>query len=43
MGSVRSKALTLFMINYALGIKEISLQKINADSVEEFEIGNLIQ
>ena len=41
MGSVRSKALTLFMINYALGIKEISLQKINADSVEEFEIGNL--
>lgn len=41
MGSVRSKALALFMMNYSKGIYEINLAKISADSIESFEIGNL--
>ncbi|PJJ08825.1 uncharacterized protein DUF262 [Flavobacterium sp. 1] len=41
MGSVRAKSLALFMINYSQGIKEISLQKINAENVGNFESGSL--
>jgi hypothetical protein len=41
MGSVRAKSLALFMINYSQGIKEISLQKVDAENIENFEIGSL--
>jgi len=41
MKSVRAKALVLFMINYSKGVNSISLQKVNVDTIEEFEIGNL--
>ncbi|WP_064197820.1 MULTISPECIES: DUF262 domain-containing protein [Emticicia] len=41
MGSVRAKSLALFMINYYKGFKEISLDKIDSNYIESFEIGNL--
>ena len=41
MGSVRAKSLALFMINYSQGIKEISLDKIDSESVIKFEFGSL--
>jgi hypothetical protein len=41
MGSVRAKSLALFMINYSRGIKEIDLQRCEAETIEEFEIYNL--
>ncbi len=41
MGSVRAKSLALFMINYALGIKGISVYEINAENIESFELGSL--
>ena len=41
MGSVRAKALALFMINYSQGISKISLAKIDSESVGNFEFGSL--
>jgi hypothetical protein len=41
MGSVRAKSLALFMINHSLGIKEISLNKINVDDIEDFKFGSI--
>jgi len=41
MGSVRAKSLALFMISYSKGFKEISVQKINSEEIENFEFGYL--
>jgi hypothetical protein len=41
MKSVRAKALALFMINFSMGIKEISLQKVDVNSILDFDFGNL--
>lgn len=41
MGSVRAKSLALFMINYSKGFKEISVNKINSEEIENFEFGYL--
>jgi len=41
MGSVRAKALALFMINYAYGINNISVKKIDSEEIEKFELENL--
>lgn len=40
-GSVRSKALTLFMINNSLGISEINLKKVNADEIDKLVDGKV--
>lgn len=41
MGSVRAKALALFLINYYLGFRYLGLDKIDSQTIEKFEIGNL--
>jgi hypothetical protein len=41
MGSVRSKSLALFMINYSKGFDKISTSKINSEEIENFEFGYL--
>lgn len=41
MGSVRAKALALFLINYSMGISSITLEKIEMESIEHFGIRNL--
>lgn len=41
MGSVRAKALALFLINHYKGFTKVDLQKINFDSIESFEVGSL--
>jgi len=41
MGSVRSKSLAIFMINYSMGLQNINLNKIDVDSIEDFMFGSL--
>jgi hypothetical protein len=41
MGSVRSKSLALFMINYSKGFEKISVNKINSENIENFDFGYL--
>lgn len=41
MGSVRAKALSLFMINYSQGNNIISLDRIDSNSINSFELGSL--
>ena len=42
MNSVRAKSLALFMINYSQGFKTVGLEKIDADTIEKFDISNLV-
>jgi uncharacterized protein with ParB-like and HNH nuclease domain len=42
MNSVRAKTLALFMINYSKGIKTVGLDKIDVNTIEKFDISNLV-
>lgn len=41
LNSVRAKSLVLFMVNYAQNIKTVNTQKVDNQTIEDFEMDNL--